>query len=479
MNKLYFLLICWVFLCPVSKSQTLTQTQMREDINFLQSHIHQYFSPLPLLEQRTGISVNDEYDKLKKKVTGVKSVEEFVEIIRQGLNILSDGHTGLQNSQRIKWYVANSYLSPLSNVSLTDTLHADYYFSLENDSIYSRVKCGFWPKYINGKYYIFRSFAYNGVSIKAGAEIKAVDGVAINRFIQEHRSQLYRPMWDVENKQWFDEYFIFAMPLIGKSKFSLTFDNQLIDFDSAKPLENLQPLHPQNNSPKMAILNNDILYIYMPSMMDANWYINELLRIYISNVKKIVIDIRSNSGGDDSVWARLLRKILDKPLTYTYRVGVNHKVELEKAISSFGKIKVNGNTAVLTNNVTLLPDSNSVHFKGKIYVLQNRYTYSAASALSSLAMQSSNMQLVGEPSALISGYTFPAILFKLPNSGIVFSLAFSSDLTGGKGNPYMDKVNVNLELNINEHIDKVQNNDYHSDNYLMNKDKLIHYVRTH
>lgn len=479
MKRVYYLLILWLFFGTICWGQALTQKQMQDDLLFLQNHIHQYFSPLPLLEQRTGINVDGEFYQLRQKITGVKSEEEFVEIVRQGLNILSDGHTGLQNKQRIKWYVSNSYLSPLGNVSLVDTLHADYYFSLENDSIYSRVKCGFWPKYINGKYYIFRSFAYNGVSIKAGAEIKAVDGVAINRFIQEHRSQLYRPMWDVTNKQWFDEYFIFAMPLMGKNKFSLTFDNQLIDFDSAKSLENLQSLHYQDNSPKMSILNNDILYIYMPSMMDANWYINELLRIYAPNVKKIVIDIRSNSGGDDSVWAKLLRKILDKPLTYSYSVGVNHNVRLEKAISSFGKIKVTGNAAVLTNNVTLLPDSNSVHFKGKIYVLQNRYTYSAASALSSLAMQSRNMQLIGEPSALISGYTFPAILFKLPNSGIVFSLAFSSDLTGGKANPYMDKVNVNLELNINEHIDKVQNNDYHSDNYLMNKDKLIQYVKTH
>lgn len=138
---------------------------------------------------------------------------------------------------------------------------------------------------------------------------------------------------------------------------------------------------------------------------------------------------------------------------------------------------MNGKEAVVEMNRTLLPDSNSVHFNGKIYVLQDKYTYFAASALSSVARQKENIILIGEPSALLSGYTFPAIMFKLPNSGIPFYLGFSTDLSGGEDNPYMDQPEVEILESLDEYLDKVINNDGFGEDYLINKDKLIKFVK--
>jgi len=114
---------------------------------------------------------------------------------------------------------------------------------------------------------------------------------------------------------------------------------------------------------------------------------------------------------------------------------------------------------------------------GKIYVFQDEYSYSAATALSSIAWQNDNIELVGARSSLIGGYTLPAIAFKLPNSGIVFTLAISADLTGGKNNPYMDKVKVEIPEDIDTYIDKIMNFDQYSDEYLLNRDVLVKYVR--
>lgn len=83
-------------LCLVSnpiQSQTLTKKQMQDDLLFLQGHIHQYFSPLPLLEVRTGINVDKEFKKLYGEITTTTSIDEFTQIIRQGLNMLYDGHS--------------------------------------------------------------------------------------------------------------------------------------------------------------------------------------------------------------------------------------------------------------------------------------------------------------------------------------------------------------------------------------------------
>ncbi len=68
---------------------------MLYDICFLQSSIHEYCSFLPLLEQRTGINVDKEIEKLKLKISEEQSAGEFVHHIRQILSILYDGHTGI------------------------------------------------------------------------------------------------------------------------------------------------------------------------------------------------------------------------------------------------------------------------------------------------------------------------------------------------------------------------------------------------
>lgn len=218
----------------------------------------------------------------------------------------------------------------------------------------------------------------------------------------------------------------------------------------------------------------------MPMMMNIDWYREEFLKKYTADVKKIVIDIRDNGGGDDSVWQDLLKIIIDKPLTYRYNVQIPDNDALINSVRDFGDIHRKNNNVYVESNRIIEPDSNSINYEGKIYILQNKYTFSAAAALSSVAWQNPNMILVGEPTVTISGYTFPAIMFKLPNSKIVFNLAFSSDAVGGNSNPYMDKVEVEIleETNINEYLNKVMNYDCFSVDYIMNKDKLITYVKT-
>jgi hypothetical protein len=449
---------------------------MIEDFNFLQSHINKYCSFIPLLEKRTGISINQELKKIKNEINMPQSREWFVNVVNRSLKILNDGHTRIADKKQIKACIPNDYLASVGNASLSDTLHADYYQSIAEDSIYSRIKCGFWVKYIDGKYVIFKPFTFNGEHIPSGTIIKNINGIPINRFVNDRWNQMNFPLWDDEKKLWYDEGFMYSLPQMNMQQFTLNFGDKKIDFNCSVSLDSIFPLPNQTYSHKMLIINKSILYVFMPSMTDGDWYIREFQRIYNQNITKIIIDIRGNGGGSDGMWAKFLQKIIDKPIKYNYCVGFNHDMKLEKAISSFGKIQISGKKAMIQDSIMLMPDSNSVHFKGNFYIFQNKYTYSAASALASVAMQIKNMKVVGESSARILGYTFPAILFRLPNSGIVFDLAFSYDLTGGSGNKYMDKVGIPLNLNIEEYIDKVKNYDYHGDDYLKNKDKFIQYV---
>lgn len=100
------------FVCIVNnpiQSQTLSQKQMQDDLHFLQAHIHQYFFPLGLLEQRTGVNVDNEFRKLNDEIIPATSIEDFVQIIRQGLNILNDAHSQIIPGSSLVNYVSPDY----------------------------------------------------------------------------------------------------------------------------------------------------------------------------------------------------------------------------------------------------------------------------------------------------------------------------------------------------------------------------------
>ena len=391
---------------------------------------------------------------------------------------MNDGHTDITNQSNVKWYVTHSYLKNVGNVVLQDTMYADYNDSIIMDSINAICKSGIRAKYVDGKYYNARTFTYQGTLVRAGEEISEIDGIEINSFIQANYDQMFYLKWDPNNKMWYSDFFQLAMPLLKQSVFTLKIGGRDVIINSLETVDNLErEKYQTSSSPKVMLLYDDMLYIYMPMMMNTQWYVDEIKKIYHAGVKKIILDVRGNAGGDDSVMAGILSALIDKPLTYRYLVGMNYNEALKEAISQFGTVEINDNEMTLFRERIIKPDSTSVNFEGRIYVFQNKTTFSAASALTSVAMQDKNrFTVVGEKSSFISGYTFPAVLLKLKNSGIVFGLAFSKDLTGGEQNKFMDTVDIEIQEDINDYLDMLFKYDAHSIEYLRQYDKFVKIV---
>jgi Periplasmic protease len=481
-NIAAFFLLIFGFAPLFSQGQVthLTKQQMLSDIDTLESIINRYHYNLSLLEKRTGSSPKAIFSKLRASITDKSTMFDYVDAVRQGLGCLNDGHTSITGKSSIKWYLtsSDSYLSKVGNATLSDTLKADYYQRMVEDSIFSMSKSGFRAKYINGKYYNARPFTFNGKLIDVGAEIRAVDGEDVNKFVNRNYSKLFFLRWDPYDSRWYSDYFALILPYLGERQFTLNIGGIDVLINSEKQLDNLQK-EPFNltSSPKVLVLGN-ILYVYIPAMMNSEWYVKEIKTRYSSNIKKVVLDIRGNGGGDDSVWERILESLLDEPLSYRYSVGMNYSKMLGNAISDFGDIKIKGTHMVVCRTRAIYPDSSSVRFGGKIYILQDKDSYSAAAALASAALQNKKrMKVIGERSSLISGYTFPALLFSLPQSKIAFKLGFSADLAGGSHNPYMDKVDVYARDSASDYFGKRFKYDCHSVEYLNERDKLIRLVK--
>lgn len=150
----------------------------------------------------------------------------------------------------------------------------------------------------------------------------------------------------------------------------------------------------------------------------------------------LIIDVRNNSGGDTKVLSRILSYLLDEPLKArggyaqvlkrgrfeSMKQSLNHSPEEfmfeeyapEKGIDGF----------ILRNDETqntILPDS-TVNYKGRIYVLADERSVSAAAMLPAAIMRNHRGAIVGRETAtayhFMTAYKFAEIM--LPNSMFTF-----------------------------------------------------------
>ena len=135
-------------------------------------------------------------------------------------------------------------------------------------------------------------------------------------------------------------------------------------------------------------------------------------KIKASGAKTLIIDVRENRGGNDSVWIEhLLPYLADQP----FRVG------------SFGRKKVIASRASKAEPAGLVVDmeyktwfpadlDNPLRFSGQVFVLIGRRTYSSAVQFSNVMQDFGFATLVGESSYVRSRSTGGIQFFQLPHS---------------------------------------------------------------
>jgi hypothetical protein len=172
-------------------------------------------------------------------------------------------------------------------------------------------------------------------------------------------------------------------------------------------------------------------------------------------IDKIILDIRDNNRGDDSTWRRLLSAIVKNPLYENAILGVRNTEIMRKIFENsvqdnqipstlVKKQKIsylnNEEFLLITSGVDekgdslciVLPDSNSLMYDGKIYILQDENIYSAAGSFIAYAQQIPQLIIVGVPTGLVAGRGFPPAIFQLPNSKFSFLMDVFVDLTDAK-----------------------------------------------
>lgn len=178
------------------------------------------------------------------------------------------------------------------------------------------------------------------------------------------------------------------------------------------------------------------------------------------SVKNLVIDIRSNGGGNIKNSTLLSRYISDHSFKIADSVVANNRGISKVPLTSFlnvmyyalaktliSKKEADGKFHFKRFEKHYYAPVTKNHFDGNVYILQGGYTFSASTLFTSPIMKQKNVTIVGEESG--GGYYGNSAMMipniKLPNSGLLFRLPLYRlvmDKTRPKGNGVIPHVMV-------------------------------------
>lgn len=190
------------------------------------------------------------------------------------------------------------------------------------------------------------------------------------------------------------------------------------------------------------IIEDKLAYIRIKSLI-GDQYINQdkdIVINYLNEVKDypfLIIDIRGNGGGYSTYWQEfLLPKIVDKKYeTKDYlfiksgelykkifeQMHFNNDVKTFLDNSSFSrdvKDMLKNFDGYLVGGSAIEPNKDSIHFKGKIYLLVDNGVFSSAEMLASFCKETKLATLVGSRTAG-DGIGFDPMQVDLPNTAFV------------------------------------------------------------
>jgi C-terminal processing protease CtpA/Prc len=272
-------------------------------------------------------------------------------------------------------------------------------------------------KIINGKLYVLKNRSGDN-TILPGAEILSIDNKPaselIKNFSDEWPSDGYNQTYKIArlNLNDFPSRYYFTYGL----KEQLTFTVKQHDSIKTCKLSVINRPKPKSDANGVITSSYYILssqrtaYIKVSGFVDASDPFVDLFKtIKEQGVKYLVIDLRNNMGGDLVQMGKLFGHLINKP-TYFYKTKMG---DLNNAQKTTAKLLDYG------NKTPILPDSN--HFDGKVYVMINGVSFSAA-ALLAANLQVNRAVLVGEETGggrngCVAGVYHVSFL---PNSNLFF-----------------------------------------------------------
>jgi len=350
-----------------------------------------------------------EWNKLYKEyiseVLETKNDYEYYRKLQKFCAFLKDGHTNVWFPKEIQ-----------KNVLTTD--FGDYKLFLRN---------------IEGKAVIIKVNDSKKEEIPIGTEIIKVNGISYIDYIKKNvkpyistSTQHILEDWSISNMLQGYKGTTYELELKkpnGEYK-TIKLTNQKSKETELFPVEN-------NEIFEFKSINNEIVYIALNSF--SNWDLMNLFSEKLSEIrkaKKLIIDLRKNGGGDESIGREIIKYLTKDTVLYSSKSKSRLHIPYYKAVGKWSKAKdtINSNwskQAYLSYHDKYFYDFpyhpystenlNITRIEIPTVILIGHNTASAAEDFLVYADNQEHMMKIGEPSF---GSTGQPMMFDLPNGGI-------------------------------------------------------------
>lgn len=453
-----------------TKFPELTTAEMLADFDQFVDMVKEFSPQTPVRKAVTGIDPLAELKKMRPRIRKIKSTKEFAGLIESAITVLQDGHSSLL------W--PRGYSSDdLEELNISEAAIELFpaYYELRTSTA-NRKKFNLKLKYIKGEYYSIAPFQHEGVSYKAGLRLAKINGRRAQAFISKLYPYLRRMRWDYKHRRYYSENFYRSLNLTSDQSLKLKFVDQdkkvttgIFKLDEAIRYED-DVENTEYQAEKVEYFAAEkVLYVRIPKMnMDyIDFYPTEIRSKAAGKpLDKVIIDIRNNPGGADNVWVKVLASIIHKPIDFELLLLALSSEGMKKQYPEDSPNWKSYQVSFLNNYQysvfasgprQIEPDSNSLHFDGKVYILLNEGIYSSAGAMAAIGMLADNIYTVGQNTGWLLGRGINPIVFELAHSKILYRIEPVIDFqnVNNAEDVYHDKVEIPVALSIDEYLKRI------------------------
>ncbi|MDR2835661.1 MAG: hypothetical protein LBV69_05610 [Bacteroidales bacterium] len=496
---IFLLLIVYVFEIHAQEI-TLTKKQMYQDFDELIEILQDCNAQLPIRKAVTGIDLLSRVKVLRANIDTITSTNIFLKHLDNVLDLMLDIHARQFNNFDIKY----------DNLSGIDTIIINYRKNLPPEPR-KLTSFGGATTNINGEYYFIQTLKImskdEGTISLFFPKIILYKRQLYSEFVKKEINRDLSERFNYDKKEFYVTHY--HVPYSGmltlQDKYqtvNLNLDkgygvmyNSILDSSFIK--SNVPLVNYESEKVVLYFERGKILYICLDKMNDEEGKIVEKIKDAGNNkiIKKVIIDVRNNTGGGDRTWHNVLKAIVADSLLYNPTLAFKNTKLLKTLydypnafydIKKFDVKEFNWlpGERFLVSTIEpeyMIPDSNSLNYKGKIYILQNENVFSAAHSFSSYAKHLEQLVSVGEPTGMLSGFGIMPALFQLKNSKFTFRLETAIDVSFAE-NPvdvYQDFPEVEIFIPSEKKLEWMIDRNYvdvHSEEYLYKYDYLFQKV---
>ncbi|WP_106522227.1 S41 family peptidase [Taibaiella chishuiensis] len=334
-------------------------------------------------------------------------------------------------------------------VSLANTGHCEIDFPAKGYIEYAYTGGKLFPLELAleaGKAFVRKNFSDN-TQIAAGDEVLAVDGVPVDRIIRK----MY-PLVSAE-REYFKkvkiEFWSFPRLLFQlegkKESWNITLKKattaqqvslkgiSVMQYEEQRKGEILNPVRQFRFYGKTAYLNPGLMNSLEPSDEAGfrSFADSAFAVLQQQNAQNLVVDLRNNPGGHDSYSDYLVRYFATQPFHWSsnFRIKISKQLQDQtrkrQDTTDYYTRTILGHRAGSIVNYELplqQPFDKGRQFKGRVYVLVNRQTYSMAVVCAALVQDYHFATIVGEETGDVPTLYASQFSFDLPRTGITIKV---------------------------------------------------------